>query len=55
MVGYPPGGASDVFARLVTQDMGAPLGQAVMVENCPGDDAVLASELVARAAPDGFT
>ena len=55
LVGYPPGGASDVFARLVAAEMGARLRQTVVVENRPGGGAVLASEIAARAAPDGLT
>jgi len=55
LVGYPPGGASDVFARLIAARMGPLLGQPVLVENRPGGGAVLASEIVARAAPDGHT
>ncbi|MBR0656343.1 Bug family tripartite tricarboxylate transporter substrate binding protein [Plastoroseomonas arctica] len=55
LVGYPPGGASDVFARLIAGEMGPRLGQPVVVENRPGGGAVLASELAARAAPDGHT
>ncbi|MCW8086826.1 Bug family tripartite tricarboxylate transporter substrate binding protein [Sabulicella glaciei] len=55
IVGYPPGGASDVFARLIGGLMSQRLGQNVVVENRPGGGAVVASELVARAAPDGHT
>ena len=55
VVGYPPGGASDVFARLIGAQMSGVLGQNVVVENRPGGGAVLASETVARAAPDGYT
>jgi tripartite-type tricarboxylate transporter receptor subunit TctC len=55
LVGYPPGGASDVFARLIAGEMGPRLGQPVVVENRPGGGAVLASELASRAAPDGHT
>ena len=55
MVGYPPGGASDVFARLIAAQMVPRLGQNVVVENRPGGGAVLASETVARSAPDGYT
>ena len=55
LVGYPPGGASDVFARLIAAEMAPRLGQPVVVENRPGGGAVLASEQVARAAPDGHT
>ncbi|MDN3566220.1 tripartite tricarboxylate transporter substrate binding protein [Paeniroseomonas aquatica] len=55
VVGYPPGGASDVFARLIGQHIGARLGQTLVVENRPGGGAVLASEIVARSPPDGYT
>ena len=55
LVGYPPGGASDVFARLIAAHLGSRFGQQVVVENRPGGGAVLASELVARAAADGYT
>jgi tripartite-type tricarboxylate transporter receptor subunit TctC len=55
IVGYPPGGASDAFARLIAAQMGPRLGHNVVVENRPGGGAVLASEAVARAAPDGYT
>ncbi|HYZ31151.1 MAG TPA: tripartite tricarboxylate transporter substrate binding protein [Crenalkalicoccus sp.] len=55
VVGYPPGGASDTFARLIGAHMSAKLGQPVVVENRPGGGAVVASEAVARAAPDGTT
>jgi len=55
IVGYPPGGASDAFARLIAAQMGPRLGQNVVVENRPGGGAVLASEMVARSAPDGYT
>jgi len=55
IVGYPPGGASDAFARLIAAQMGPRLGQTVVVENRPGGGAVLASELVARAGADGYT
>lgn len=55
IVGYPPGGASDVFARLIGAQMGQRLGQSVVVENRPGGGAVLASEIVARSPADGYT
>jgi tripartite-type tricarboxylate transporter receptor subunit TctC len=55
VVGYPPGGPSDTFARLIAAFMGPRLGQNVIVENRPGGGAVLASETVARSAPDGYT
>lgn len=55
LVGYPPGGPSDVFARLVAAQMAPRLGRSVVVENRPGGGAVLASETAARAAADGMT
>ncbi|MGK7869243.1 Bug family tripartite tricarboxylate transporter substrate binding protein [Falsiroseomonas sp. E2-1-a20] len=55
IVGYPPGGASDAFARLIAAQMTPRLGQNVVVENRPGGGAVLASDLVARSAADGNT
>jgi tripartite-type tricarboxylate transporter receptor subunit TctC len=53
IVGYPAGGPSDIFARLVAAQMGPRLGQPVVVENRPGGGAVLASETAARAPADG--
>jgi tripartite-type tricarboxylate transporter receptor subunit TctC len=55
VVGYPPGGPSDVFARLIAAFIGPRLGQTMVVENRPGGGAVLASETVSRSAPDGYT
>ncbi len=55
IIGYPPGGASDAFGRLIAGLMAPRLGQNVVVENRPGGGAVLASEVVARSAPDGYT
>ncbi len=53
MVSFPPGGASDVIARLIAQPLAARLGQPVVVENRPGANGNLAGELAARATPDG--
>jgi len=55
VVGYPAGGPSDTFARLIAAALGPALGQNMVVENRPGGGAVLASETVARSAPDGYT
>lgn len=55
LVGYPPGGPSDTFARLTGAHIGTRLGQNVVVENRVGGGAVLASEAAARSAPDGYT
>lgn len=55
LVGYPAGGPSDTFARLLAGQMGPRLGQSIVVENRPGGGAVLASETAARAPADGHT
>ena len=55
IVVYPPGGASDVTARLLAQKMTESLGQAVVVENKPGANGIIATEFVAKSAPDGYT
>jgi tripartite-type tricarboxylate transporter receptor subunit TctC len=55
VVGYPAGGPSDVFARLLATQIAPRLGEPVVVENRPGGGAVLASETAARAAADGHT
>jgi len=55
IVGYPPGGPSDLFSRLIAGQMGGRLGQNVVVENRVGGGAVVASETAARSAPDGYT
>jgi len=55
LVPNPPGGATDTIARVVAPRLGEALGQPVVVENRPGSNGNLSSELVARAAPDGYT
>ncbi len=55
IVGYAPGGANDILARLVGQKMSESFGQQVIVENKPSAGAVIGTDAVAKAAPDGYT
>src|SRR5258708_6939532 len=55
LVGFAAGGPTDVIARIVAQDMSLSLGQSFVVENRPGANAIIATEAVARSAPDGYT
>jgi len=55
VVGFAAGGPTDVIARVVAQDMAVSLGQGVIVENKTGANALIATQEVKRAAPDGYT
>lgn len=55
VVGLPPGGGTDATARLVADHLSKAWGQAVIVENKPGAGGIIATELVARSVPDGYT
>lgn len=55
VVGFPAGGASDVAARAVAEKMSLQLKQPIIVENKPGAASNIASDAVAKAAPDGYT
>jgi tripartite-type tricarboxylate transporter receptor subunit TctC len=55
VVGYPPGGSGDFTTRLIADELGKELGATIIVENKPGAGGSIASEFVAKAAPDGYT
>ena len=55
LVGFPPGGGTDILARVLTPQLSAQLGQPFVVENRPGATTNIASDLVAKSAPDGYT
>src|SRR5690242_11624960 len=55
LVVAPPGGPSDVQARLLVPKMSEALGQTIVVDNRPSNNGVVASELCAQAAADGYT
>ena len=55
IVGYTPGGANDILARLVGQKLAETFGQQVIVENRPSTGAITGTDAVAKAAPDGYT
>src|SRR5471030_2909225 len=55
LIGFPPGGGTDIIGRIVAQKLGEALGQQIIVDNRGGASGQLAAELVSRAAPDGYT
>ncbi|MBI2319771.1 MAG: tripartite tricarboxylate transporter substrate binding protein [Betaproteobacteria bacterium] len=55
IVGFQPGGGTDVTARMVAPKLSEQLGQPIIIENKPGADARISNEYVAKAAPDGYT
>ena len=55
IVGYPPGGPTDVIARTVAQKLTEAFGQQVIVDNRAGASGMIGAELVVKAAPDGYT
>jgi tripartite-type tricarboxylate transporter receptor subunit TctC len=54
-VGYSAGGGNDIIVRVMTPEMQKGLGQPVIVDNKPGAQSIIAAELVAKSAPDGYT
>ncbi len=55
IVAVPPGGPADTLSRLVAPRLGEALGQTIVIDNRPGANGNIAYEMVARAAPDGYT
>ena len=55
IVPFPAGGATDILARALSQEMGRKLGQSVVVENKPGAGGTIGAQAGAQAAPDGYT
>ena len=55
VVGYPPGGGTDIAARLVSEELSKQLGATVLVDNRPGASGIVALSYVAQAEPDGYT
>ena len=55
MVPFPPGGSTDIVARIVAQKLAERLGQSIVIENRGGAGGTLGTAVVAKAAPDGYT
>lgn len=55
IVPFPPGGPVDLLARLVGQEMSRSFGQQVVIDNRPGANGIIGTDLVAKAAPNGYT
>ena len=55
IVGFPPGGATDLVARILQPKMSATLGTQVVVDNRPGANGTISNDILARAEPDGYT
>jgi len=55
LVGFPPGGTSDILARTIGQKLAEAVGQQVVIENRPGAAGNIGAEAAAKSAPDGYT
>ena len=55
VIPYPAGGSIDVSGRRLAEDLGAEIGQPIVVENRAGANGIIATDVVAKSAPDGYT
>jgi tripartite-type tricarboxylate transporter receptor subunit TctC len=55
VVPYPPGGPTDITARVVAAEMSKTIGQSVVIDNRPGASGMIGSEMVTKSTPDGYT
>src|SRR2546425_7792027 len=55
VVGFPPGGGTDVVARILSPRLGELLGQPIVIDNRPGATGTVAAGQVAKSSPDGYT
>lgn len=55
VVGFPPGGSTDIMARLISPGLSEAFGQQFVVDNRPGANSNIGNEIAAKAAPDGYT
>ena len=55
IVPFPPGGHTDILGRLIAQKMTTSFGQSVIIENRPGANGIMGSDVAARAPADGYT
>ena len=55
IVGMPPGGATDIMARIIGEKLSQSMGQSFVVDNRAGAGGIIGTDVVAKAAPDGYT
>ena len=55
IIGFAPGGAADIVARVMSIELAKALGQPVVVDNKPGAGSSIAASIVAKSRPDGYT